>query len=156
MNQHYSFFSTPGSGLDKRQCTLQVCFSPEDTHAGIAVIFKESGKRIGEDEKESYHKGVNVYWQKNAWADTDVSVEWVKNTLRNAVDIGCADSEFVLFCDNLNAQANPQVQEAVRSLDGIVWYGVPNVTHIWQPVDSGFGQMLKTAVKRMQDEWLGI
>ena len=85
-----------------------MCFSPKDTNAGIAVIFRGSGKRIGEDEKESYHKGVNVYWQKNAWADTDVSVEWVKNMLRNAVDIGGADSEFVLFCGNLNAQANPQ------------------------------------------------
>ena len=65
--------SNPGSGLEKRQCTFQVCFSAEDNSTRIEIVFrgKSDGKYINEIEKQSYHKGVNVYWQANAWMDLD-------------------------------------------------------------------------------------
>ena len=89
--------STPGSGLDKRQCTLQICFSPDDTKVRIAIIFRGKGKRICKDELEAYYKDVDVYWQSNAWADTEFSIQWAKKTLKPAVSDN--ESEFVLFCD---------------------------------------------------------
>ena len=73
--------ANPGSGLEKRQATLQVCYSPEDNNVKIEVIFRGTGKRIAPHEKEAYHKDVDVYWQPSAWADTDFSVQWVKKTL---------------------------------------------------------------------------
>ena len=33
----------PGSGLEKRQCTLQLCFSPEDNHVRVEIIFRGTG-----------------------------------------------------------------------------------------------------------------
>ena len=81
---------------------MKVCFSAEGTNTRIAVIFRGSGKKITEDEKQSYHKGVDIYWQKSDWADTDVSAQWVKSTLKNAVRAGDANEEFVPFWDNLN------------------------------------------------------
>ena len=96
-----TWVSTPGSGLDKRQCTLQICFSPGDTKIRIAIIFRGKGKRITDDELKAYHKDVDIYWQTNAWADTEFSVNWVKNTLNPAVSQD--ESEFVLFCVNLSA-----------------------------------------------------
>ena len=69
------WFCQPGSGLDKRQCTLQICFSPEDNHVKVEIIFRGKGKRIKPQERAAYHKDVDIYWQDNAWADTRVSCE---------------------------------------------------------------------------------
>lgn len=74
-----TWVSTSGSGLDKRQCTLQICFSPGNTKIKIAIIFRGKGKRITDDELKAYHRDVDVYWQTNAWADTEFSVNWIRN-----------------------------------------------------------------------------
>ena len=73
--------ANPGAGLEKRQCSVQLAFSPEDDNSRMAVIFRGTGKRISEDEINSYHKSVDVYWQQNAWADTTVCVNWAKKLL---------------------------------------------------------------------------
>jgi hypothetical protein len=36
----------------------------------------------------------------------------------------------------------------------VVWYGLPNATDIWQPVDAGLGQMLKVLVGHEHKRWL--
>ena len=77
--------SQPGSGLDKRQCTLQVAFGSVTKDVKIAIIFRGTGKKNSKDETEAYHESVDIYWQKNAWADTNFSVEWVKGTHSPAV-----------------------------------------------------------------------
>jgi len=90
-----------GSGLDKRQCTLQVCIRGDSEQARIAIIFRGKGKRIREDEQDAWHPDVDIYWQENAWADTACSVKWVEKTLQPLVkDL----DQFVLFVDNLTAQ----------------------------------------------------
>ena len=58
---HKVWVRQPASGLEKRQCSLQVCFSPVKDKCRIAIIFRDTGKRISEDEKAAYHKGVDVY-----------------------------------------------------------------------------------------------
>ena len=78
---HGVWVANPGSGLDKPQCTLQVCISPE-SKVRIASIFRGSGKRISGDEINAYHSDVDVYWQEKAWADIKFSVEWVRQTLK--------------------------------------------------------------------------
>ena len=111
----------PGSGLDKRQATLQLCTSPEgDLRAEI--IFRGTGKRISKVEKQSYHKSVDVFWQSNAWADTAVSCEWVEKSLKPAIPQG---EEFILLCDNLSAQVSDEFKQAVHDIKGIVIYGIP-------------------------------
>ena len=57
---HRVWVANPESGLDKRQCTLQVCISPE-SKVRIATIFRGSGKRISADEIKPYHPDVDVY-----------------------------------------------------------------------------------------------
>ena len=54
----------PGSGLDKRQATLQLCFSPDDTIVRPALIFRGKGK-VCASEKSMYNAGVDIYWQTN-------------------------------------------------------------------------------------------
>jgi len=93
-----------------------------------------------------------MYRQTNAWADTEFSVNWVKNTLNSAVSED--ESEFVLFCDNLSAQVSEDFLREVRAINGIVWFGEPGATDIWQPVDNGFGKMLKSKISSLQEQWL--
>ena len=43
------WIASAGSGLEKRQCTLQVCFSPENNHVKVEIIFRGKGKGIKEN-----------------------------------------------------------------------------------------------------------
>ena len=53
----------PGSGLDKRQCTLQVCVRAEGKQPKLAIIFQGTGKGIKQSERLAYHPDVDVYFQ---------------------------------------------------------------------------------------------
>ena len=101
--------------------------------------------RITNDEKEAWHKDVNVYFQDKAWADTEISVHWVNKTLRSAIE---RNTRFVLFCDNLSAQV------ILSAIGGLVCYGVPNATDLLQPVDASFGELLKVLTKQEHNRWL--
>ena len=147
---HRVWVKQPGSGLNKRQCTLQLAFGPE-TVIRPTLIFRGLGKRISKDEEAAYDKDVDVLFQANAWADTKVSENWVKSTLAKAVQ---NLDEYVLFCDNLVAQTSNEFKEAVRATKGIVWFGLANATNIWQPVDCGYGQLYKSQVALAQERWL--
>ena len=57
---HRVWVAQPGSGLDKRQATLQICFSPEGM-VKPALIFRGKGKRISQDEVLAYDTDVDVY-----------------------------------------------------------------------------------------------
>ncbi|XP_065664823.1 uncharacterized protein LOC136086454 [Hydra vulgaris] len=119
---HRVWVAQPGSGLDKRQATLQICFSPEEM-VKPALIFR----------------------------DTTFSVKWVKNTVSNAV---ANLDEYVLLCDNLTDQVSDEFLNEVRQHKGIVWFGVPNGTHFWQPVNAGPGKAFKSHIKVEQNIWL--
>lgn len=147
---HKVWIRQPGSSLDKRQCTLQIAFSPGDTQVRIAVIFKGKG-RVGKDERLLYHPAVDVYFQENAWADSKFCLEWCEKTLKPAV----ADLDrFLLYCDNLQAQVQPAFKSAIHDIKGLVWYGIANATDIWQPVDAGYAQLLKRFIGQEQHKWL--
>lgn len=147
----------PSQGLEKRQCTLQICFSPEENHVKIEIIFRGTGKRISPAEKKAYHKDVDIYFQKNAWADTDFSCEWIKKTLEPGVKSGKeGNKEFILLCDNLSAQVTDDFKKAVRDINGIVYYGPSGATDLWQPVDAAYGSTLKKLITQEQDQWLEL
>ena len=148
---HKVWVANPGSGLEKRQCPLQLAFSPVHDSIKLAIIFRGKGKRISEDEINAYHKSIDVYWQENAWADTKVCVDWARKTLAPAMK---GSGDYILFCDNLVGQTAASFQEEVRKSGGIVWYEVKDATDIWQPVDAGMGQILKVLTFHEQQDWL--
>ena len=86
------------------------------TQPRLAIIFRGKGTRIREDEKSSWHKDVDVYFQDNAWIDTKFSVKWTGKTLLDAVkDV----DRFSLLCDNLTGQAADEFKDAVSKLIGV-------------------------------------
>ena len=108
------------SGLEKRQCTLQVCTLADGKEPRITVIFRGKGKRVRPDEKAAWHPDVDVLWQENAWADKTVSVNWVNTTIKHVVE---NLEKHALFVDNLTAQQTDDFKKAVSDLKGGVWYG---------------------------------
>ena len=56
--------SQPEASSDKRFCTIQVLFRMRGEQPDIAVIFRGTGQRISQAEKDTYADGVKVYWQK--------------------------------------------------------------------------------------------
>ena len=125
------------------------CFRSESKQPRISVIFRGLGKRISAVEKASWHPDVNVYFQKNAWADTEFCVKWAKGTLKPFVE-----GRFVLFLDNLEGQIAEEFKTEVANADGVCWYGLPGATDIWQPVDAGYAELLKVKVRQAHYKWL--
>ena len=83
------WISQSGAGLDKRQCSLQICFSPEGKQPPIGtrncfVSWKTNIRRwtFFLAQRCSY-----VFFQENAWVDTKVAIDWVKKTLKPAIRI---------------------------------------------------------------------
>ena len=77
-----------------------------------------------------------MFLQENAWVGTKVAVDWVKKILKSAAE---HFKRFVLFADNLTGQDYDGFKESVSYCSGFVWYGLPNATDVWQPVDPGYG-----------------
>ena len=148
--QEKVWISQPGSGLDKRQCTLQVCFSPVGPQPKLGIIFRGKGK-LSQEEKDSWHPMVDIFFQDNAWADTNSSLSWAEKTLKPFVE---NKGRFVLFCDNLSSQTHEDFKAKISSMGGVVWFGLPNATDLWQPVDAGLGELLKTLINHQFTTWL--
>ena len=75
------WISQPGSGLEKRQCSLQVMLWPNRGQPKLAIIFRGQRKRISQDKGSEWHKGVNVYFQPNAWFHQNVCKSWYDEAL---------------------------------------------------------------------------
>ena len=60
----------------------------------------------------------------------------------------------MLLLDSLEAHTKEEFKEVVNSLSGVVWFGLPNATDLWQPVDAGYAQVLKALVGTKHREWL--
>ena len=122
-----------------------MCFRPKGM-SKPPLIFQGTGKRISKDEIAAYDNDVDVYWQPNAWINMIFSVQWIKNTLAAAVE---GLDEYVLYCNNLTTQVSDDFMKEVRQNKGIVWFGAPNGTHFWQPVDAkkySTGKVFKSQV----------
>ena len=129
---HKVWVANSGAGLEKRQFSVQLAFTPEEYNLRDAIVFRGTGKRISDDEINFYHKSVDVYWQQSVWTDIKVCVDWAKNTLSPAMK---DQQNYILFCNNLEGQTALSFHEEVRKSGGIVSYGIKNATDLWQPVD---------------------
>ena len=132
----------PSPGLDKKQATLQVCIRAEgEQNVKPAIVFRGKGN-ISNAEKAQYDKGVDVYFQRCAWMDTDLNMQWVSGTLIPGVG-NCAD-EKVLFADNVGFQQDKQFHEACRKKINAVYMLPENHTDKVQPIDAGCAKFMKT------------
>ena len=143
------------AGLEKRFCTLQLAFRPGHNQPKPTCIFRGLGKRIGELEKASWDSRVHVMFQKKTWADRAFSNEWLDQVLLPDIQKNTAPGEeSILFCDNLDAQIQPEFKERLRSV-GCFRYLLPlQCTDYVQPVDAGLGRQVKSEIGKAFEEWL--
>ena len=66
---------------------------------------------------------------------------------------------FVLLLDNLSTHTEETFKMSVCDLGGLVWFGLPDATDLWQPADAGYAQVLKSLIwsdeEENADRWFG-
>ena len=144
--------SQPGSGLDKRQATLQLCIRAEGRQTvKPAIVFRGKGN-VSTQEREKYDKDIDVYFQPCAWMDSETNMKWTENTLKNGLKDDPAEK--VLFADNVGFQQAQNFHEACRDLNTVVYLLPENHTDKVQPIDAGYGQMIKKKIGEQMEKWL--
>ena len=144
------WISQPGSGLDKRQATLQLCIKAEgEQTVKPAIIFRGKGNVLSA-EQEKYDADVHVYFQSNAWMDAE---KWTKHTLKDGLKDDF-NTEKVLFADNVGFQQTQAFHEGCREMNTIVYLLPDNHTDKVRPVDAGFGRMMKQKIGEAMQMWL--
>ena len=113
------WISQPGSGLDKRQCTVQICFCPTGPHQKLAIIFRGTSKRISDDEIQTWHLDVELYFQQKAWVDTKFSCDWAKNALKQT-----RQTISSLFYFVITSQLSAQTSSKRKCRISTVWFGM--------------------------------
>ena len=63
-------------------------------------------------------------------------------------------SSYVLFLGNFEAHTKVDFKILVNSLNGVVWSRLSNATDLWQPVDAGYSQVLKSLISIEHREWV--
>ena len=114
---HNTWISQPGSGMDKRQCFIQILYHPEAKQLKLGINFYGKG-RVVMDEKLACHKSINVFFQTNAWIDIHLCSKWIDTTLSTFV----LDEklETVLLLDNISCQELDGLKEKVSTIKNYV------------------------------------
>jgi len=159
------------SGLNKRQATAQLCIrgGPLPAAAGlipvlqqpkVAIIFRGTGQRISQMEKDGYHDDVTVLWQAKAWVDRQTANAWVRDVIAPLVaadkkaGIADDDSRYLLLADNLDAQTHDTFRSELKRLQVDLHLLPPGKTDFAQPIDAGFGRVVKLYMGEEMDKWL--
>jgi len=141
---------------EKRQCTLQLCFSPDPTgpQPRAALIFRGQGLRISDYERAAWHPEVDVSFNEKAWANDAWCLEHIPKQLAGVVP-GCKGAEALLICDNLSGQCSHEFRQVMKKkLNVLVWNLQPGTTDITQPVDAGYGRAVKRLIGVKLAQWL--
>ena len=137
------------SGLDKRQCTVQLTiFADGKPRVKPLLIFRGTGKRISLRERLQYDKRVTVHFQPNAWCDEEAMEQWVKTSWKPFVD-----DEILLVLDMHKAQKTDRVKNLLKECGTTPIFVPAGCTSIVQPLDVSINAPFKRKVEsqHMQD-----
>ena len=68
----------------------------EGKHPKLAIVFRGKGN-VKPHERQACHPNVDVYFQQNAWVDTETCMEWTEKTLTKSVKNKVALAELVFL-----------------------------------------------------------
>ena len=93
------------AGLDKRFCTLELCFRPGPDQPKPGAVFRGKGTRISAVEKAAWDERVHVMFQEKAWVDRKTNDKYCTEILcPYMAEKHPPEEDKLLFCDNLDAQ----------------------------------------------------
>ena len=123
------------------------------------MIFKGKGFAKAKEEA-GYHPDVVVYFQENAYIDTDIIMADVAERLVPHFDekFPEGDSDHIHFMDNLKTQqTNGFVKELKEKCKGRGAFGPSLMTHVWAPLDRGhLNAILKVIAKSKFSKWMEV
>ena len=64
--------------------------------------------------------------------------------------------KFIVLLENLKGKIQDDFKESVSNINGLLWYGLPDGTDLWQPVDAGYAACLKSLIAIEHKKWLDI
>ena len=132
-----------GSGLDKRQATVQLTiFADGAKRVKPLIVFRGKGLRINEREKFSWDSRVTVRFQENAWVDEDIMAYWVHHMWRPWM---CSMTPNLLVADVHRAQKTSKILNMLRECNTTVALVPPGCTSLVQPLDVAFNAQFKQA-----------
>jgi hypothetical protein len=138
-----------GSGLDKRQATLQLCIRAEGEQlVNPAIIFRGRGLQIGLEELRAYSRLsglVDVYFQPKAWADGLVMDHWLERFNAQTEQLG----ERLLGMDNHGAQQTARFRSRMAEVDVVPAYTPPDTTDLTAPLDHHVGANMKHIISKL-------
>lgn len=125
-----------GAALSKRMCTGQLCFrGVEPTEADATskaeykklllqpapcIIFRGQGN-VKPEELDAYPEDLVVLWQKCAWVDRPIALDWVDKVIKpfmasqRAAGVADESTRYLLFQDNLDAQKEQAYIDALKA-----------------------------------------
>jgi hypothetical protein len=141
---------------DKRFLTCQVCIcgDPADQDCKLELIFRnpKDGEYLAQEEHDYYDTlpGIKIRWQKKAWADSQVMLDWLVDFRGSTLHKG----EVALLMDNHGSQRMDEFTTLANMLNIHPIYTPANCTDCVSPVDRNVGAWLKQRAYALQDEEL--
>ena len=147
--------ATAPSGLDKRQCTVQLTiFADGKPRVRPTIIFRGQGKRVSKTEKDAWDSRVCVMFQEKAWCDEAIMKAWIdrewSNTFTNPHD-PCSSGK-ILVADVHTAQQTEALKTALLKYKTELVNVPPRCTSWVQPLDVSVNKPFKEEVKRHHEK----
>ena len=153
-----------GSGLEKRQCTLQLTIRAEGPqNIRPMLIFRGAG-HVGRAELQYYESlgSIQVAWQAKAWADRRIMMDWLECFDEDIGGSGTTRPEVMLGMDQHGSQMVDEFLDGMveRNIFGV--YTPVNCTDVTAPIDHHVGARLKSIISglyvrdfsRNMERWL--
>jgi len=131
-----------GSGLDKRQATVQLTvFVDGIRRVQPLIVFRGKGLRISQKERSSWDHRVTVRFQDNAWVDENVMKFWVHHMWKPWVSLD--DSPNLLVADVHRAQKTNTILDMLKECNTTTALVPPGCTSLIQPLDVALNAQFK-------------
>ena len=148
------FINQPhGSGLDKRQATVQLCLRAEGEQlVRVAIIFRGEGSNaLCAEEEDTYRQLSNllqVYFQPNAWMDEETCCLWHDQFAEDTKSLRTGNDEFhvALGMDQHGAQMTTTMKRKMHLAGTFGVYTPTDCTDCCAPVDHHVTSRLKGMV----------
>jgi hypothetical protein len=140
-----------GSGLEKRQCTVQLCIRAEGPqHVRPMLIFRGLGQ-VSRSELDFYAAmtDIVVVWQPKAWADRRVMMDWLDTFSDDIGGDPTTREEVMLGMDQHGPQMVDEFLQGMRENRVYGVYTPVNCTDVAAPIDHHVGARLKEKMKHL-------
>ena len=144
------------SGLDKRQCTVQLTIVANgEPRVKPLILFRGTGCHISKQERNAWNSRVQVYFQKKAWCDETVMNRWINEMWESA--IRSLGSNTLLVADVHKAQKTKGILTCFKEIattPALVPAG--SCTCLIQPLDEVFNNTFKAKLSDLFNQHMQV